>query len=102
MADRIGRKDSQSDRTESVTRATKPEREATESLEPRPHFATCVAVRSSAAQRHRRIRSDPRWERGALALSSQKDRRGLAKTEALLASDVSIVEIDELRPLILE
>src|SRR5215212_10351230 len=31
-----------------------------------------------------------------------KDRRGLAKTEALLASDVSIVEMEELRPLILE
>src|ERR687887_1210398 len=32
-----------------------------------------------------------------------KDRRGLGtKTEALLASDVSIVEIDEIRPLILE
>ena len=31
-----------------------------------------------------------------------KDRRGLAKTEALLASDVSIVEMDELRSLILE
>ena len=36
-------------------------------------------------------------------MSSRRIEKGLGtKTEALLASDVSIVEIDELRPLILE
>ena len=39
----------------------------------------------------------------ALDVDVSKDSRDLGtKTEALLASDVSIVEIDELRPLILE
>ena len=42
-------------------------------------------------------------EAGCARVVVPKDSRDLGtKTEALLASDVSIVEIDELRPLILE
>ena len=64
---------------------------------PRPQSRLLSRLRKDIAGR-----SDP-WRRGALDVVVPKDSRDLGtKTEALLASDVSIVEIDELRPLILE
>jgi hypothetical protein len=77
--------------------------EATESLEPRPirdvrrGFSSTAAVDIDG-------QSDPAGRRDPLViLSSRRIEKGLGtKTEALLASDMSILEIDELRPLILE
>src|SRR5215208_3550489 len=70
VSDTNSRKNTRSDRTKSVSRATKPCREATESHEPRPD--------SRPASRCRTLdgRSDPDVEEGCARVDVPKDREG--------------------------
>ena len=58
--------------------------------------------RQTSRRRSTRLRSDSGRREAAHTLTAEGPTDLATKTEALLASDVSIIEIEELRPLILE